>query len=60
MKNFFANDEDEVNNVGKVRGFTKVRALLKDFENDSAFDVSAMDVDVSGTSPRISEKYLEV
>jgi len=40
-----------------MRGFTKVRALLKDFENDSAFDVSAFDVN-SRTSKEISEIYL--
>jgi len=42
-----------VNDVSKVRGFTKVRALLMDFENDSAFDVSVFDVN-SDTSPKIS------
>ena len=59
MKNFFADGQEEVNDVNKVRGFTKVRALLKDFENDSAFDISAIDIQ-SNTSPRMSEKYLEV
>ena len=40
-----------------MRGFTKVRALLKDFENDSAFDVSVFDASEI-TSPKISDRYL--
>ena len=40
-----------------MRGFTKVRALLKDFENDSAFDVSAFEAS-SVTSQKISERYM--
>ena len=53
MKSFFAENNEVANDVSKVRGFTKVRALLMDFENDSAFDVSVFDVN-SDTSPKIS------
>ncbi len=55
---FFAEDQNEINDDARVRGFTKVRELLKDFENDSAFDISVFEVE-SDTSRKLSDKYIE-
>lgn len=57
MIDFYANDQSQINGDTRIRGFKKARTLLKDLENDLAFDSFDDQSDNSNTVSNRIQNY---